>query len=118
MNDFLYKIKVLIRKMIAIFAAESGNKHARLRFGSIDAVLSNRKSMFLNSRKPFAEGAIGWQRKRGDLFIIPKLEPNPHIVISGMSGFGKSTLFKSLLLNIRNAGISCIIFDAPTNMLS
>ena len=38
-------------------------------------------------------------------------EPNPHILISGMSGFGKSMFFKSVLMDVAKAGIACMIFD-------
>jgi len=114
MNGILYKIKKLIRIIIRFVAASSEKKHLKLKFGDIRSVLNSSSStMALNSKRPFYEsGILKWTRKSGELYIMPDLEANPHIVISGMSGFGKSTLFKSLLFEIRNANISCIVFDA------
>ena len=43
--------------------------------------------------------------------MLPSREPNPHILVSGMSGFGKSMFFKSVLVDVAKAGVSCIIFD-------
>ena len=53
-----------------------------------------------------------WMRKRGGFYINPKRESNPHIVIVGMSGFGKSTLLKSLIVKMSGRGKRIIIFDA------
>jgi hypothetical protein len=53
-----------------------------------------------------------WKRARKTISIDPRKEPNPHIIIVGMSGYGKSTLFKSMLLDIKSMGIAAIVFDA------
>ncbi len=112
MVDIIGKIRKLF-DLVKNFVAGSNKNYLRLRFGKIIAVTSSRGSMFLNSRKPFLDqNALWWVNSKGNLEISPTFEPNPHIVISGMSGFGKSTLFKSLLLDIRNANVACIIFDA------
>lgn len=52
-----------------------------------------------------------WEKMGGKAILIPSKEPNPHILISGMSGFGKSMFFKSVLVDIADANLSCIIFD-------
>ena len=49
---------------------------------------------------------------RGRFVLIPELEPNPHIVICGMSGFGKSTMFGAILRGAARSGIACTVFDA------
>ncbi len=53
-----------------------------------------------------------FKRRTGRFYLIPKDEPNPHIVICGMSGFGKSTLFRSIIKDAARQSVSCIIFDA------
>ncbi len=59
-------------------------------------------------------GAPGfaWKRKRSSLYLRPENEPNPHIVIAGMSGFGKSSLFKHVIVDLACAHVPCIVFDA------
>ncbi|MDE1833344.1 MAG: ATP-binding protein [Candidatus Micrarchaeota archaeon] len=52
-----------------------------------------------------------WKKRSGTIYIDPAAEANPHIIITGMSGFGKSTLFRSMLSDIRNAGLAAIVFD-------
>ncbi len=53
-----------------------------------------------------------WSAGGNDVLINPEHEANPHVAIVGMSGFGKSTLFKSLLVDIDRSGRSALIFDA------
>lgn len=53
-----------------------------------------------------------WRKAERHIRLDPTHEPNPHILITGMSGFGKSTLFKSMLMDIRSHNIPAIIFDA------
>ncbi len=55
---------------------------------------------------------LKWVNCIEDVRINPLVEPNPHIVIVGMSGFGKSTLFKSFIVDINNAKRNAIVFDA------
>jgi hypothetical protein len=52
-----------------------------------------------------------WKKANRKAFLVPSKEPNPHILISGMSGFGKSMFFKSVIVDVTKAGVSCIIFD-------
>ncbi|HVC57880.1 MAG TPA: ATP-binding protein [Candidatus Acidoferrales bacterium] len=58
-----------------------------------------------------AEMHYSWRKRKGNISIDPATEANPHIIITGMSGFGKSTLFRSLLSDIKRGGLSAIIFD-------
>ncbi|MGI0134437.1 MAG: ATP-binding protein, partial [Candidatus Micrarchaeaceae archaeon] len=87
-----------------------------LRIGAAVAVLlphrsvsytHNGKAMRMDERYSFR-----WKRIKGDVSIDPSREPNPHMLITGMSGFGKSTLFKSMLLQVNSNGTPAIIFDA------
>ncbi len=81
--------------------------------GDKTAVLERRNEMFFSHGRPsFGDSFFSWRKAGGAVSVMPGLEPNPHMVISGMSGFGKSTLFKSMLSDIRKSGIACIIFDA------
>jgi energy-coupling factor transporter ATP-binding protein EcfA2 len=58
------------------------------------------------------QSRLGWINIVEDIRVNPVVEPNPHIIIVGMSGFGKSTLFKSMIIDIKNAKRGAIIFDA------
>lgn len=53
-----------------------------------------------------------WRRKHGRMFLDPGKETNPHMIIVGMSGFGKSTLLKSLMVEMHKVGKRMIVFDA------
>lgn len=53
-----------------------------------------------------------WKSMRGSVVIEPAGETNPHTLVVGMSGMGKSTLLKSFLTDIGAAGMSAIVFDA------
>lgn len=112
--SLIEKLKKRFEKIINIFAAGSGRKQLGLRFGSFVAVLTKRNGISFDAKgRSFDYGSrFVWIKRRGDFYLFPNLEANPHIVISGMSGFGKSTLFKSLLSQIVNSGISCLVFDA------
>jgi energy-coupling factor transporter ATP-binding protein EcfA2 len=61
-------------------------------------------------RTEFAYSGI--VKARGRFLFEPELEQNPHVVICGMSGFGKSTMFGAILRGAASHGVSCIIFDA------
>ncbi|MDE1869326.1 MAG: ATP-binding protein [Candidatus Micrarchaeota archaeon] len=87
-----------------------------LRIGNANAVLlphrsvsysSNGRSMRMNEFYSFR-----WKKIKKDIFVDPSHEPNSHMLITGMSGFGKSTLFKSMLLDINAHNMPAIIFDA------
>ena len=53
-----------------------------------------------------------WKNVRGSVVIVPANETNPHIIVVGMSGMGKSTLLKSFLMDISGAHTNAIVFDA------
>jgi hypothetical protein len=53
-----------------------------------------------------------WKDARGDCIVDTSREPNPHVVIVGMSGMGKSSLFRSVLKDLGRRGANVIIFDA------
>lgn len=61
---------------------------------------------------PIMVSEFRWRNARGETIIFPESESNPHILINGMSGFGKSTLVKSMLADIYESGKAAIIFDA------
>ena len=53
-----------------------------------------------------------WRRINSSIKIYPSLEPNPHMIIVGMSGFGKSSLCKSILVDMYKSKKHAIVFDA------
>ena len=55
---------------------------------------------------------FAWKRKHGNALIRPSLESNPHIVVLGMSGQGKSTLLRRMVTDISRSGKPAVIFDA------
>jgi ABC-type dipeptide/oligopeptide/nickel transport system ATPase subunit len=53
-----------------------------------------------------------WRRSAGRFVLRPELEPNPHIIIVGMSGYGKSTLLRGIIDDIKRGNKAAIVFDA------
>ena len=53
-----------------------------------------------------------WKRVTQPISICPSDEPNPHVIIVGMSGNGKSTLIKSLISGMHEVGMPVLVFDA------
>ncbi len=115
MVDIVQITKRFLNSIYARFATRSGNTNkVGLRFGRIEAMLLPRSVLLIRGKFAMVdnERSYGWVKRKGSFLLYPKSESNPHIVISGMSGFGKSTLFKSMLIDIKNCRIPCIIFDA------
>jgi energy-coupling factor transporter ATP-binding protein EcfA2 len=56
--------------------------------------------------------SMRWKKRHGRAFITPSYEANPHIIVFGMSGQGKSTLLRSMIFDMSHAGKPAIIFDA------
>jgi hypothetical protein len=116
MNNITKNLKYVSDRILNIFGFDRSKMPTmRLYIGKIRYVLLPQKRLFIKSGKYTvldSEMGFGWMKRKGDFFVYPKKESNPHMVISGMSGFGKSTLFKSILLDIMNFGLPCIIFDA------
>ncbi len=114
MFDLIKMAKRLVENMREMFVAEGNKgKQLRLRFGRAVAILGYGNRIAFRNRAPVLDGLFPhWTRIDKNMFVYPESESNPHIVIAGMSGFGKSTLFKSILIDIRNFGLSCILFDA------
>ncbi len=62
----------------------------------------------------FVKGRNGkneWKGCSQKLFLDPYASANPHIIISGASGYGKSTLLKSFLIDMGAYGMPALIFD-------
>ncbi|MEM0202139.1 MAG: DUF87 domain-containing protein, partial [Candidatus Micrarchaeaceae archaeon] len=53
-----------------------------------------------------------WKRKGGELYLNLDKEPNPHVLIVGSSGYGKSTLLKRILYEIEKGKMPAILLDA------
>ncbi|MGC8586830.1 MAG: ATP-binding protein [Candidatus Micrarchaeia archaeon] len=79
------------------------------------------KSRYLLSRPIKLENIHGtftfvrrfaWKKHGGTLSISPSNEANPHMLIFGMSGQGKSSLLRSMMADIRESGAGVIVFDA------
>lgn len=85
--------------------------------GRVNEVLTPKRTVKVrgNSRGDFSVDSFvewGWKRKRGKAHISLGEEPNPHVMMVGMSGFGKSTLLASMLDDLKISGIPVILFDA------
>ncbi len=52
-----------------------------------------------------------WKRAFGRFRLLPEREANPHTVILGASGYGKSTLLKTMIREIAGAGKPIVLFD-------
>jgi hypothetical protein len=57
-------------------------------------------------------GSYVWKKANGMASISLKSEPNPHMLIVGSSGYGKSYLLKSLICQVSSGGIPVLILDA------
>ncbi|MGC8669614.1 MAG: ATP-binding protein [Candidatus Micrarchaeia archaeon] len=89
------------------------NNGPAITLGSSISILE--KSHFLtfqNQKYPSSDYHYVWKRMKKRIIIPINKEPNPHMVIAGMSGQGKSTLLKSMLHDIHRSDIPCIIFDS------
>jgi energy-coupling factor transporter ATP-binding protein EcfA2 len=93
-----------------------GDGHLRFALGKQIAKIErhNVMRMYWNGRATTFESRneLHWKKGKGSIAIDPRTEPNPHVLIVGMSGFGKSTLLKSMILELGEAGMSAVIFDA------
>lgn len=64
--------------------------------------LSKRKTVMLRQNGSYLFDRYVWKKRRRRITIIPSEETTPHMIIVGMSGFGKSTLLKSMISDIKN----------------
>ncbi|MEM0149722.1 MAG: DUF87 domain-containing protein [Candidatus Micrarchaeaceae archaeon] len=90
-------------------------RHCRpaISIGKAESMLTRVHSVVLQYQRPPAHSySYKWKRVNMPLSICPGSEPNPHIVIAGMSGLGKSTLLKSMLSDMAASGIACVLFDS------
>ncbi len=110
------KIKNIVKMILGRIRLFGKKPRHGIRIGELTFVLKECKMVQMHSNGRFASAQIipstAWKKAAGDLIIDPNKEPNPHIVIVGMSGFGKSTLFRSMLSDINGMGIPAIVFDA------
>jgi hypothetical protein len=105
-----------VKKVIDKISKEPRDGSPRLYIGDVKEALLPCSRLFCRRGRYGMDltGVPGfaWKGKRFRLYLRPGEEPNPHIVIAGMSGFGKSSLFKHMLVDLACAGIPCIVFDA------
>lgn len=83
-----------------------------LLIGRFRYVLSSSISISSFKETVEVQHSLRWKRKRGNAFVAPSSEANPHIIIFGMSGQGKSTLLRGMINDIGKAGKPAIVFDA------
>ena len=109
-------IKNVFARLKHVFTPDKNENELKLALGFSTAILARGKTMSYKfngkgANMIFEERAI-WKRKTKEVVLYPSKEPNPHIIIVGMSGFGKSTLLRSMLRDINKGNTPTIIFDA------
>lgn len=92
------------------------NKEKRLIFelGNSKYVLTDAISIRYQYNMHSVQSIHGykWEKAKRHIRICPSDEPNPHVIIVGMSGNGKSTLIKSLISGMHEVGMPVLVFDA------
>lgn len=83
----------------------------RIKLGRYISFLKMGNKVMLDHRYTRAISNWQWPRKYGTFELLPDSEPNPHILIVGMSGYGKSTLCKQLIMEVAHAGKKIMVFD-------
>ncbi|MGC8651855.1 MAG: ATP-binding protein [Candidatus Micrarchaeia archaeon] len=102
----------LVEKICGLIKGKHENRFS-MRIGTSMRVLKMVHAFaFQYQKPPVHEYTYRWKRWKRRLSIYPGEEPNPHIVMAGMSGIGKSTLLRSMLKDMRSGGVSCILFDS------
>ncbi len=111
MNYITNAIRKLISKISSKNPFAKTEKFAfnlgKFRYGLAPTIIFRNNGGRIISFRGFA-----WKRKRGPATIVPSNEPNPHLVMLGMSGQGKSTLLRHMMADIARYGRSAIVFDA------
>jgi hypothetical protein len=74
--------------------------------------LRDHKRMVIEHNRSFWIHGYKWKRASHELRIDLGNESSPHMIIVGMSGFGKSTTLRSIVRQISESGKPAIIFDA------
>jgi len=109
MIEYLNKIIRIIKKL-------TRKEGPSIRIGRASHILSQSRKISYHvsgrSVRTAMFSGLSWKRTKKEIRIFPEKEPNPHIVIVGMSGYGKSTLFKSILMDISKMPVAAIVFDA------
>jgi len=108
MKKFLFKLYEYLR------GARGRNNKLILNLGTSNLILKRHTYIINSGAYPKIERFETWRWKRNSkhVYIAPEDEPNPHILIVGMSGLGKSTLLKSFLTDLRSNNTPAILFDA------
>ncbi len=103
----------LKRFLRALPSFRKGNMgYLNLNLGKSEFVISRRYAITSTAWRHELISQWRWVRKHGDVSIMPERNSNPHMLIVGMSGFGKSTLLKSIVGDIFASGRAAIILDA------
>ncbi|MBI4210311.1 MAG: ATP-binding protein [Candidatus Diapherotrites archaeon] len=70
-----------------------------------------RQGFALNSLSERREKQFVWRDADAEFSFDPLLEANPHVSISGVSGYGKSTLCRVLVSGIVSKGFPVVVLD-------
>lgn len=103
----------IISRLRARFGKQNGGLEIPLgkRMRKLAAARFMRTSFNGKSVMSAFEYGFAWKRARGSLSLAPETEANPHAIIVGSSGYGKSTLLKGVISSVARSGRSLILFD-------
>ncbi len=105
----------IIKKFLDSIKFEYTTKDTKewVNIGKVKYKLKKIKKIYMGEMyKPNNLPYYSWVSSGGNFSINPSEESNPHMIIVGMSGFGKSTLLKSLIIEMYKKDKTLLIFDA------
>ncbi len=89
-----------------VLSLNIGESFSRLKMAHTVSYIHNGKYMQVGSEQEWR-----WVKYRKRVCADLESEPNPHLLITGMSGHGKSTLLESIVRQLSASGKNVLVFD-------